>query len=73
MVHPSLTLPYQLFRLGQDILAQAALKIVTRFEDGAERLRTRRQLAGLDDRMLSDIGRTRAEALQEAEKPFWKE
>ena len=33
--------------------------------------RTRKQLLLLDDRALSDIGITRAEALQEGRKPFW--
>ncbi len=37
-----------------------------------ERARQRRQLRGLSDRMLSDIGITRAEAEAEAEKPFWR-
>ncbi|MGH6912665.1 MAG: DUF1127 domain-containing protein [Geminicoccales bacterium] len=37
-----------------------------------ERARTRRQLLAMDDRLLSDIGITRAEAHHEAEKPFWR-
>jgi uncharacterized protein YjiS (DUF1127 family) len=32
---------------------------------------TRRQLAQMDDRMLQDIGLTRAEALQEAARAPW--
>src|SRR3712207_1295079 len=32
----------------------------------------RRMLAGLDDRALHDFGVTRAEAIREAEKPFWR-
>lgn len=35
--------------------------------------RTRRELAGLSDYLLKDIGITRAEAEQEFSKPFWKE
>jgi uncharacterized protein YjiS (DUF1127 family) len=37
-----------------------------------ERMRTRRQLAMLDDRLLRDIGITRLQARSEAEKPFWR-
>ena len=37
-----------------------------------ERARQRRRLAALDARMLADIGITRAAALSEAEKPFWR-
>lgn len=33
----------------------------------------RRELAGLDETMLHDIGISRAEALYLANKPFWKE
>lgn len=32
----------------------------------------RRMLAGLDDRALHDFGVTRAEAIREAETPFWR-
>ena len=32
----------------------------------------RRMLASLDDRALQDFGATRAEAIREAEKPFWR-
>jgi uncharacterized protein YjiS (DUF1127 family) len=36
------------------------------------RSRQRRVLARLDDRMLNDIGYSRADALSEAAKPFWR-
>ena len=36
-----------------------------------ERHEQRVQLAALEDHALRDIGITRAEALREAEKPFW--
>jgi uncharacterized protein YjiS (DUF1127 family) len=32
----------------------------------------RHALADLDDRLLRDIGKTRAEAMAEARKPFWR-
>ena len=37
------------------------------------RIRARAELAGLDDRMLQDIGITRAEAKSLSRKPFWRE
>jgi len=37
-----------------------------------ERTRQRQALAGLEDRMLRDIGITRVEAARECEKPFWR-
>lgn len=38
-----------------------------------ERARGRRELARLSDRALKDIALSRADALREAEKPFWRE
>lgn len=37
-----------------------------------ERSRQRAVLAGLDDRMLRDIGLSRGQALAEARRPFWE-
>jgi uncharacterized protein YjiS (DUF1127 family) len=37
-----------------------------------ERLRQRRILLELDERLLRDIGVTREQAEREARKPFWK-
>lgn len=34
--------------------------------------RSRRQLLALDDRLLNDIGVTRAQAQKEGQKAFWK-
>ena len=36
-----------------------------------ERARQRYRLAELDDRMLKDIGLSRADVTREVEKPFW--
>jgi uncharacterized protein YjiS (DUF1127 family) len=41
--------------------------------DVAARHRGRKSLAILDDHMLDDIGITRAMALTETEKPFWRD
>ena len=37
-----------------------------------ERTRQRQALRALDDRLLKDIGVSRAEAEREANKPFWR-
>jgi uncharacterized protein YjiS (DUF1127 family) len=37
-----------------------------------ERKRTRRRLSHLSDHMLKDIGLSRTDRTQEAEKPFWR-
>jgi len=37
-----------------------------------ERMRERRQLAGLSDSMLKDIGVSRADVEHVVEKPFWR-
>ena len=47
-------------RLGQRVVAWQ------------ERARMRRGLAAMDDRLLRDIGMTRAEAHREYDKPFWR-
>lgn len=36
------------------------------------RRRTRTMLAQMDDYLLKDIGLTRADAQQEADRPFWR-
>ncbi|WP_250655482.1 DUF1127 domain-containing protein [Alkalimarinus coralli] len=46
--------------------------IVTKLREYRENSRQRRQLAQLPDYLLKDIGITRADALKEAEKPFWQ-
>jgi uncharacterized protein YjiS (DUF1127 family) len=38
----------------------------------AHRIESRRELAGLCDRALRDIGVTRVDAINEASKPFWR-
>ena len=38
----------------------------------ARNVRTRRQLASLDDRALADVGISRGERLAELERPFWR-
>ena len=42
------------------------------FREWRRRVRSREDLARLDDRMLRDIGIMRAEACFEVSKPFWR-
>jgi uncharacterized protein YjiS (DUF1127 family) len=37
-----------------------------------DRIKSRRMLAALDDRMLRDVGIDHATARREAERPFWR-
>lgn len=53
-------------------LAQAFGRVVTGILEWQERAEQRAHLAGMDERMRKDIGITRADALREADKPFWK-
>jgi uncharacterized protein YjiS (DUF1127 family) len=60
-------------RTALDDLSDAAQSVVATLRAWRQRLRERDQLARLDDRMLSDIGLTRADAQYLASKPFWRE
>jgi uncharacterized protein YjiS (DUF1127 family) len=56
--------------------AKTARGSVTRLFDGVlvwlERARQRRHLGQLDDRLLRDIGLSRAEVENEIARPFWR-
>ena len=52
-------------------LQQLASVVVARLFRWHELARQRRNLLTLSDRMLKDIGVTRAEAEREASRPFW--
>jgi uncharacterized protein YjiS (DUF1127 family) len=45
---------------------------LTRLAEWQERAEQRTHLAGMDDRMLKDIGITSVDAARESGKPFWK-
>ncbi len=54
------------------ILREAAVRAVRTLLTWQERDQQRRHLAALDDRLLSDIGISRADAAREAAVPFWR-
>ena len=56
-------------RLGQ--AAPIALRLLDLLSIWFDRARQRRHLHALDDRMLKDIGLTRADVEFEAQKHFW--
>ena len=46
--------------------------VLNRLAEWQERAEQRAHLAGMDDRMLKDIGVSAVDAAHEADKPFWK-
>jgi uncharacterized protein YjiS (DUF1127 family) len=47
-------------------------RVVTTLRQWRRRARARRELAGLDDYLLRDIGLSRSQAQFESGKPFWQ-
>ena len=64
----SLGLAHRLARAAGALLAAVTDRILA----WQARARERRLLAGMDDRQLRDLGIRRADALEEADKPFWR-
>ena len=54
-------------------LSDAGNHFVTTLREWTRRNRERAELAALDERMLKDIGLTRADAEFLSNKPFWRE
>jgi uncharacterized protein YjiS (DUF1127 family) len=54
-------------------LSDAGNHVIATLREWRRRVRERGQLAQLDDRMLKDIGLTRADAEFLTNKPFWRE
>ena len=48
------------------------IAVLNRLAEWQERAEQRAHLAGMDDRMLKDIGVSAVDAAHEADKPFWK-
>lgn len=56
-------------RTGFTAIVRRALDTLTKWQERAD---GRRALLSLDERMLKDIGISRADAVHEADKPFWR-
>lgn len=54
------------------VASRVAMEVAQLVARWSHRASSRKALASLDAYMLKDIGLTREEALQEAEKPFWR-
>ena len=59
-------------RLYGVIVRQFSTSLLARFFDWRERTRGRRLLGELDDRMLRDVGLSRADVDRECVKHFWQ-
>lgn len=68
----------QLVSIGHRLATEAAKRpigfadLVDWLNRGMLRSRGRSSLTELDDRLLRDIGKSRAEALRESGRPFWR-
>lgn len=51
--------------------SRSALRLLDVLQTWHGRMRERRALLQLDDRMLKDVGLSRADVAHEAGKPFW--
>jgi uncharacterized protein YjiS (DUF1127 family) len=58
---------------ARQVLGHAAAGLRAKFREWRRRAGDRSELARLDDRMLADIGISRAEAEFLSSKPFWRE
>ena len=59
-------------RSAWTVAGSAIVTLVTALLDWQQRARERRQLLALGDRALQDLGRSRADAVGEGGKPFWR-
>lgn len=57
---------------GRVVTAGVFVRLADLVLNWAERVRQRRHLAELDDRLLRDIGVSRAEVEAEISRPFWR-
>ena len=60
-------------RFATGRVREAARVLLATLREWRRRARDRADLAGLDNRMLTDIGLTRADADFLINKPFWRE
>jgi uncharacterized protein YjiS (DUF1127 family) len=59
-------------RAVRPLLCQVLRQIFAALQEWRRRSHDRAELARFDERMLSDIGITRADVWREINKPFWR-
>ena len=59
-------------RALRSLFRQELSRVFTALRQWRQRSRDRAELARFDERMLSDIGITRADVWREINKPFWR-
>ncbi|MCW9034461.1 MAG: DUF1127 domain-containing protein [Rhodospirillales bacterium] len=58
---------------GVTLLSNDLVKLTDWMAERREKARQRHALSGLSDDLLKDIGISRAQAMGESDKPFWKD
>ena len=59
-------------KLRREAAAEPFDRVLATLRQWRQRARARRELAGLDDYLLHDIGLSRSQAQFESGKPFWQ-
>jgi uncharacterized protein YjiS (DUF1127 family) len=71
---PDTVIGYRVQRQARDVTFSVRLMRALEWVDGAiERYRQRQALRSMDDRILHDIGLTRADVDHETNKPLWRQ
>lgn len=65
-------LPRVLPNIRRPSLRQRLQRLMALLAGWQRNVRTRRQLAALDDRQLADVGISHSERQDELDKPFWR-
>ena len=65
-------IPFEVPRRQRSAARGVAGRILTTWREWRRRAHSRAELAGLDDRMLKDIGLSRGDAEFLSNKPFWR-
>lgn len=68
-LHPTAAQGHSWIKLGNQVLTRA----LDRLLDWSDRARQRRELLGLSDAALADFAASRADAVGQGDRPFWRD